>query len=72
MAEDETQPDEATKEAERAEAQAAHGADREPAADEADAAEKARAQLGDEEEEAGAHFKEMGDIGSQVQGEGRI
>jgi hypothetical protein len=72
MAENETQPDEGTLEAERIDAAEAHVADRPPTEAEEAAAEGAAEQFSSDREAAAAHFEEMSDIGAQDKGEGRI
>ncbi len=57
---------EATIEAEDEEAQAGHGADREPTPEEAAAAPT------EADPDVAAHFAEMDDIGANVKGEGQI
>ena len=68
----ETEPNEATVEAERVEAGEAHVADRPPTAEEESAADRSAEELKDDRAEAAAHYKEMGDIGAHVKGEGEI
>jgi hypothetical protein len=69
---DKTEPDEATLEAERAEAAQAHSADRQPTTEEESAAEKSRKEFAGDSEDVAAHYEEMNDIGSHVKGEGTI
>jgi len=57
----------ATREAEAEEARAAHQADRGPTEDEEEAAEGLRP-----DPDVAQHEKEMGQIGAEVRGEGRI
>ena len=72
MVDNETQPDEATLEAERIDAAEAHVADRPPTEAEEAAAEGAAEQFAGDREAAAAHYEEMSDIGAQAKGEGRI
>jgi hypothetical protein len=65
---DATDPNEATREAERAEARATHDADREPTESEARTAESQEPV----DEAVAAHFREMNEVGAEVEGEGRI
>jgi hypothetical protein len=64
--------DEATREAERLEAQQAHVADRPPTADEETEAAKSREAYASESGQAAEHYQEMTDIGAHVEGEGAI
>jgi hypothetical protein len=68
----ETEPNESTKEAERAEAVQTHSPDRPPTAEEAEAAERAKASSDVDQEEVAKHFEEMSALGAQVKGEGEI
>jgi hypothetical protein len=63
---------EATKDAERDEAQQAHVADRAATADEEAAAERGKNASGADADDVGEHFEEMTDIGAHVKGEGEI
>jgi hypothetical protein len=72
MADNETQPDEATKDAEAVDATQAHTADRPPTSEEEAAADRSLKNLGDDREKAAEHFEEMSDIGARVKGEGAI
>jgi hypothetical protein len=72
MAEKETQPDDATLEAEQADATQAHAADRPPTSDEEAAAERSAERFADDREEVAEHYEEMSDIGARVKGEGEI
>jgi hypothetical protein len=72
MVDNETQPDEGTLEAERADAGEAHVADRPPTDEEAAAAEGAAEKFAGDRQAAAAHYEEMSDIGAHVEGEGRI
>jgi hypothetical protein len=68
-----TEPDEATLEAEQAEAGRAHTADREPTADEVAAADEEYSAEGEEErKEVAEHYQEMAELGAEVKGEGEI
>lgn len=71
---DESTPDEATVDEEIAEAESAHVADRPPTAEEIAAADRYEAEHTDEDEKADVarHYKEMTEIGSEVDGEGKI
>jgi hypothetical protein len=64
---DHTKPNDATRQADRAAAQADHGAPQEPTEDEARAAEQNQPNP-----EVAAHEKEMAERGAHQQGEGRI
>ena len=69
---DQTEPDEATLEAERVDATQAHAADRQPTAEEESAAERASKEFAEDSEDVAAHYEEMSDIGAHVEGEGKI
>jgi hypothetical protein len=64
---DHTKPNNATRQADRADAQADHAAPQKPTADEAAAAEAV-----DLDPEVAAHEKEMAERGAHQRGEGRI
>jgi hypothetical protein len=68
----ETEPNEATVEAERAEAGEAHAADRPPTGEEESAAERSAEEFKDDRAEVAAHYEEMSDIGAHAEGEGKI
>ena len=70
--EDETLPDDATREAERAEATSDHEADRPPTADEEAAADRSRRAFAEDGERVEERFEEMNDIGAHIKGEGSI
>ncbi len=70
--EDDTRPDAATREAERAEATSGHDADRPPTADEEAAADRSRRAFADDSERVEEHYEEMSDMGAHVKGEGSI
>jgi hypothetical protein len=72
MVDNETQPDEGTREAERIDAGEAHVADRPPTDEEEAAAEGAAEKFAGDRAEAAAHYEEMSDIGAHAKGEGRI
>ena len=72
MVDNETQPDEGTREAERIDAGEAHAADRPPTDEEETAAEAAAAKFEGDRQQAAAHFEELSDIGAHAKGEGRI
>jgi hypothetical protein len=72
MVDDETQPDEGTRAAERIDAGEAHIADRAPTDEEEAAAEGAAEKFKGDREEAAAHYEELSDIGAHVKGEGRV
>jgi hypothetical protein len=72
MVDSETQPDEGTLEAERAEAGEAHVADRPPTDEEAAAAEGTAEKFAGDRATTAAHYEEMSDIGAHAEGEGRI
>ena len=65
-----TEPNENTTAEEAAESKAVHRSDRPPTAEESRDAEQAA--QGVDVDEVGKHFEEMGDIGANVKGEGRI
>jgi hypothetical protein len=68
-----TEPDPGTRKAEEADAGHAHTADRQPTSEEAAAAEEEYSEEGDEERRRVAdHYKEMGELGAEAKGEGRI
>jgi len=67
-----TEPDEATIEAERAEEDSAHTADREPTETEEAAAEGGYQESDEERQRVAEHYQEMTDIGAHTEGEGRI
>lgn len=67
MAEREPKISDATKAADRADAQAAHEPDRMPTAE-----ESARADQLEVDPDAAAHYEEMADRGAKQRGEGRI
>jgi hypothetical protein len=68
----ETEPNEATVEAERAEAGEAHAADRPPTNEEESAADRSAEEFEGDSAEVAAHYEEMDDIGAHVKGEGSI
>jgi hypothetical protein len=70
--EGETEPTEATLDAERLDASQAHTADRPPTDEEATAAEESQEKFKGDEAEVAEHYKEMSDIGANVKGEGAI
>jgi hypothetical protein len=70
--ENEVQPDEATVEAEQADATQAHTADRAPTSEEESAAERSAEKLAGDRESVSEHEKEMTDIGAHIKGEGEI
>jgi hypothetical protein len=72
MVDKETELDEGTREAERAEAGEAHVADRLPTSEEEAAAEAAAEKFAGDSKEAASHFEELSDIGAHDKGEGRI
>jgi hypothetical protein len=72
MVDKETELDEGTREAERAEAGEAHVADRAPTSEEEAAAEAAAEKFEGDSKEAAAHFEELSDIGAHAKGEGKI
>jgi hypothetical protein len=72
MEEDRTTPDESTEREERIEAARDHRPDREPTKAEEEAADKFRADHAVDADEVARHEKEMGEIGAEVKGEGRI
>jgi hypothetical protein len=70
--EDNTEPDDRTREAELAEAGKSHTADPLPTAEEEAAAERERAELDADREDVAEHYEEMTDLGAHVKGEGEI
>lgn len=69
---DETKPDAATEEEDRAEAGMSHSADRAPTGDEERAADEARERYGDDADSVAEHERSMSERGANVKGEGRI
>jgi len=70
---DRTQPDKPTRKAERAEAQSAHQAGREPSAEEELAADEEYSATDEvERKDVGEHYREMTELGASVKGEGEI
>jgi len=69
---DESEVDDATREAEGVDAGHSHAADRLPTAEEASAADRALEGLAEDREEVAEHYEEMSDIGAHVKGEGSI
>jgi hypothetical protein len=68
-----TEPDPETRKAEEDDAAHAHTADRQPTPEEAAAAEEEYSEEGEAERRRVAeHYKEMGEIGAEVKGEGKI
>ena len=65
---DMSRPSEATREAERQEAQAEHAPDREPTANE----ERSAPERDDLEEGVAENFEEMAERGAKVKGEGEV
>ncbi len=72
MANHETEPDEATLEAEREDALQAHTADRPPTDEESAAAERSAETFAGDREEVAAEYEKLADIGAHVKGEGEI
>ena len=70
--EDNTEPDDRTREAELAEAGKSHTADRLPTAEEEAAAERDRGKQDADREDVAEHYEEMTDLGAHVKGEGEI
>jgi len=70
--EGETEPTEATLDAERLDASQAHAADRPPTEEEDAAAEESREKFKGDEAAVAEHYEEMSDIGAHVKGEGAI
>jgi hypothetical protein len=70
--EDDTEPDDRTREAELAEAGKSHTADRPPTPEEEAAAERERAELDEDRKDVAAHFEEMTELGAHIKGEGEI
>lgn len=71
--EDNTEPDDRTREAEFAEAGTSHTADRPPTFEEDAAAERARAELeADDRKDVAEHYEEMTELGAHIKGEGEI
>ena len=68
----ETEPNAATEEEDRAEADAPHAADRAPTEDEERSADEARERYGDDAESVAEHERSMGERGANEKGEGRI
>jgi len=72
MVDNETQPDEGTRQAERIDAAEAHVADRPPTDEEETAAEGAAEKFAGDREAAATHYEEMTDLGAHAKGEGSI
>jgi hypothetical protein len=73
MAEQHTRPDADTRQSERAQASAAHTADRAPTPDEeADAQRGADGLPADEKARVAEHYQEMAERGAHQEGEGKI
>jgi hypothetical protein len=72
MSDDRTEPSEATDAVERVDEHSAHEADRLATPEEEAAADKARAELGDDEEQVAEHYKDMAEKGANIKGEGEI
>jgi hypothetical protein len=70
--EDNTEPDDRTREAELAEAGMSHTADRPPTPEEEAAAERERAELDADRKDVAAHYDEMTELGAHIKGEGEI
>jgi hypothetical protein len=70
--EDNTEPDDRTREAELAEAGKSHTADRPPTSEEEAAAERALAELDADPKDVAEHEEEMTELGARVKGEGEI
>jgi hypothetical protein len=68
----ETEPTDATRAAEREEANASHVADRAPSAEEAKAADRGPDEAEMDPRSVRDHFEEMTDLGAHVKGEGEI
>jgi hypothetical protein len=68
----ETEPNEATLQAEREEAASKHVADRLPTADEADAADRGPDEAGMDPQSVKTHAQEIAALGARVKGEGEI
>jgi hypothetical protein len=72
MDDDRTVPSQATDEAERVDGQSAHGDTSPPVPEDDAAADKARQQFKDDEEQVAEHYKDMVEKGAHVKGEGEI
>jgi hypothetical protein len=71
--EDNTEPDDTTREAERSEAGKSHTADRPPTPEEDAAAERERAESdADDRKDVAEHYEDMAELGADVKGEGEI
>ncbi|HEY3842798.1 MAG TPA: hypothetical protein VGL48_06060 [Acidimicrobiales bacterium] len=68
---DTTKPNEATNQADEADAGREHTPDRAPSAEEEGAAERGRA-LTEDPESVAAHYEEMMEVGADVKGEGEV
>jgi hypothetical protein len=68
----ETEPNDSTQEAERAEAAQTHSPDRPPTPEEAEAAERGKALSDGDQKEVAEHLEEMAERGAQAKGEGEI
>jgi hypothetical protein len=67
-----TEPDDATRNEERSEAESSHTADRPPTSSEEAAADRGRERFEADEEEVRKRYEEMNEIGADVKGEGQI
>jgi hypothetical protein len=72
MSDDRTVPSEETDAVERVDEHSAHEADRLATPDEEAAADKTRAELGDDEKQVAEHYKDMAEKGAHIKGEGEI
>jgi hypothetical protein len=72
MADNETEPDEATIEAEHEDATKGSGADRPPTDEESADADRAAEKFAGDKDTVAADYKEMSDIGAHIKGEGEI
>jgi hypothetical protein len=72
MNDDRTVPSEETDAVERVDEHSAHDADRLATPEEEAAADKARSQFADDEEQVAEHYKDMAEKGANIKGEGEI
>ncbi|HXA31261.1 MAG TPA: hypothetical protein VNV87_03300 [Acidimicrobiales bacterium] len=72
MNDDRTVPSEETDAVERVDEHSAHDADRLATPEEEAAADKARSQFADDEEQVAEHYKDMAEKGAKIKGEGEI
>jgi hypothetical protein len=72
MNDDRTVPSDETDAVERVDEHSAHDADRLATPEEEAAADKARSEFADDEEQVAEHYKDMAEKGANIKGEGEI